>query len=139
MRLLRWHLRHAIETLICHAPFNHTLSSSGLCPGRFGCGYTTGASSLVPRLACALLLESPEHISYNLIYLSDHSKDSWFSLPSAADIVSAPGLWHKQALKNSCMKYRFAAFLRCLGTAAVLAHAKKFTFLPPFYPTRYTR
>ena len=54
----------------------------------------------------------------------DRSKDGCTSLPFAGDIVSALGLWYKWAPKSSYKKYRFAAFLRCLRTAAVLTHAK---------------
>ena len=48
-----------------------------------------------------------------------------FSVPFAGDIVSALGLWHKQATKSSYKKYRFAVFLRCLRTVVVFAHAKE--------------
>ena len=60
----------------------------------------------------------------------DRSKDGCTSLPSAGSIVSA-----LRALKSSYEKYRLAAFLYCLRTAAVLAHTK-IHLLPPFYPTR---
>ena len=50
----------------------------------------------------------------------DHSKD----LPFAGDIVSALSLGYKRAPKSSYKKCRFTAFLCCLRTTAVLAHAK---------------
>ena len=42
-------------------------------------------------------------------------------------------------LKSSYKKCRFAAFLRCLRTAAVLVPTHNFTLLPPFYPLRHAR
>ena len=80
----------------------------------------------------------------------DRSKDGCTSLPSARVIVSAFGVWYKRAPKSSCKKYRFAAFLRCLRTAAVLAYANIHPSiylearlgLPsprPSYPTRHAR
>ena len=82
--------------------------------------------SLVPRLsACCwrawyIFSRDP---TYLIARGRDRSKGGCTSLPSAGDIVSVLGLCHKRAPKSSYKKYRFAAFLRCLRTAAVLAHA----------------
>ena len=54
----------------------------------------------------------------------DRMKDGCTSLPFAGDSVAALSLWYKQALKTSYKKYRFAALLCCLRTAAVLAQTK---------------
>ena len=55
---------------------------------------------------------------------SDRSKDGCASLPFVGDIISALSLWYKRAPKSSYKKCRFAAFLRCLRTTAVLTKAK---------------
>ena len=54
-----------------------------------------------------MLLESLVHFLTLLRVGRDCSKDSHTSLPSAGDIVSALGLWHKWAPKSSYKKYRF--------------------------------
>ena len=79
-------------------------------------------ASLVPRLS-ARCWRAWFIFSCDLTYLIACGQGSLKRrLPSARVIVSALGLWHKRAPKSSCKKYRFAAFLRCLRTAAVLAH-----------------
>ena len=50
--------------------------------------------------------------------------DCCTSLPFAGDIVSVLSLWYKRSPNSSYKKRRFAAFLRCLRTAAVPTHAK---------------
>ena len=63
-------------------------------------------------------------LTYIIVCGQDHSKDCCASLPFAGDSVSVLSLWHKRAPKSSYKKCRFAAFLRCVRTAAGLAHAK---------------
>ena len=60
---------------------------------------------------------------YIIVRGQDRSKDCCTSLPFAGDGVSALSLWYRRALKSSCKKCRFTAFLRCLRTA-VFAHTK---------------
>ena len=72
-------------------------------------------------------------LTYKLHVGRDRSKDCCASLPFAGDSVSVLSLWYKRAPKSSYKKCSFAAFLRCLRTAAVLP-MQKFTLLPPFYP-----
>ena len=79
-----------------------------------------------------MLASSPEPAWYffsrDLTYIiargQDRSKDCSASLPFAGYNVSALSLWYKQAPKSSYKKCRFTAFLHCLRTAAVFAHAK---------------
>ena len=63
-------------------------------------------------------------LTYTIAHGQDRSKDGCAFLPLAGDSVSALSLWHKRAPKS-----RFVAFLRCLKTAAVLAHK----ILPPYH------
>ena len=84
-----------------------------------------------PQALCAFYAGEPgtfSHMIYIVTYIivrgQNRSKDSGTSLPFAGDSVSALSLWYKWALKSSYKKCRFIAFLRCLRTAAVLAHAR---------------
>ena len=70
-------------------------------------------------------------LTYIIACGQDHSKDCCTSLPFTGDGVSALSLWHKRAMKSGVKKFRFAVFLRCLRTAAVLAHAKFYLFYLP--------
>ena len=95
---------------------------------------------LVPRLLSVSYRRGWYFFSRDLTYMymivcgQDRSKDSCTSLPFAGDSISALSLWYKRAPKSNYKNCRFAAFLRCLRTTAVLAHTKihPSTFFLPY-------